>query len=439
MPMLTAMVTPSPTYGLPHAAVSDSLLGVAGGLSRRAALTHPGSVAASAAAASVAGATKAISAMGRSTSFVWPGDVRIPTSLTAASALPTTPSVPSLPSSGDVANTFNNTEHAIDDAGRGVERTAEESVKEAEQSYEESDQVSREFNHEVRALEKAEHQAEEDLVKDEDAKANKASIYLDQLRCFPGESHIYVQGRGPAVPLRSLQRGDRVLCGGVSSSSTATPEASASDALCFAPFLGFLHADAEVRTRFLVLRLRGRERFRPLRLTSDHLVFVARRGEAGTFALPAGSLRSGDYVFAVSPLEGRLAPAEVLSVAPEDCDGAFAPLTEVGSIVVDGVLCSNYADVVGWGPGFHDLAHHALGLPRALGGPVGGPLSGLLCRALGLADKERAEKGFHPAAEVLLAVFNLLPLATWRRLVAVPRGCACSGPEQPTILAATPG
>merc|ERR1712048_544008 len=96
--------------------------------------------------------------------------------------------------------------------------------------------------------------------------------------------------------------------------------------------------------------------------------------------------------------------------------GAYAPLTDTGTIVVNGVLCSNYADVIGWGTGFHDLAHRALRpwrrsrrSPHSTGCSLARGSEWLLKSAATSTDQ-----GLYPVAVAMLAIFQLFPLSFWR-------------------------
>merc|ERR1712048_1149781 len=109
--------------------------------------------------------------------------------------------------------------------------------------------------------------------------------------------------------------------------------------------------------------------------------------------------------------------------------GAFAPLTEAGTVVVDGVLCSNYADVLGWGPGFHDAAQRALLpwrsllaaalLPRrsttvaSAANGVQVAVHGAACGHMKRVYCGKQSQGLHPIASLLLATSRALPLPGW--------------------------
>merc|ERR1712151_147872 len=191
-----------------------------------------------------------------------------------------------------------------------------------------------------------------------------------------------------------------------------------------------------------------------LKLTPDHLVFVVVMLSEGSqvVARPARAVHPGDQLLALS-VEGILEPTVVEKVVDMssklDIDvpdssgsvGAFAPLTETGTIVVDGVSCSNYADVVDWGPGFHVVAHRALGpwrslLSTALGctgveparlltsvkvavhGAAPDQTSSWGDRSLLKRGDTRCRQGLHPVASLLLATYHVFPSSGWQWLDA---------------------
>eukprot|EP00929_Paragymnodinium_shiwhaense_P038241 TRINITY_DN20243_c0_g1_i3.p1 TRINITY_DN20243_c0_g1~~TRINITY_DN20243_c0_g1_i3.p1 ORF type:complete len:365 (-),score=73.40 TRINITY_DN20243_c0_g1_i3:26-1120(-) len=100
------------------------------------------------------------------------------------------------------------------------------------------------------------------------------SATLDNLQCFSGDSTVYVYNRGVSTPLRSLQIGDRVLCG-----------RSEDGQLHFSAFLGFLHAEDEAEGDFLRITVQDVMSRRTLLVTREHLVFVVRTSQSSTASL----------------------------------------------------------------------------------------------------------------------------------------------------------
>lgn len=128
----------------------------------------------------------------------------------------------------------------------------------------------------------------------------------------------------------------------------------------FSPVLLFLHRDPETTRRFLSLRTEDGHR---LAVTPNHLVFSdAHCGHdiRQYQAQFAGRAQTGMCVV-VRAAGGELRPSRVISIREEESTGAYAPLTEAGSVLVDGVLASSYALVED-----HRLAHWAFGPVRLL-------------------------------------------------------------------------
>lgn len=241
----------------------------------------------------------------------------------------------------------------------------------------------------------------------------------DFVVCFPGEAKAEVEGRG-AVPVADVRPADRVLV-----------ERAPGGPLAFEPVLGFAHARRGGRAphQFLVVA-HSRGEFRA---SDGHLVFVV-GSDGRRVDKPLGRVEPGDKLVVAGPDGGAAALSEVLSVRRGSGRlGMFAPLTASGSIVVDGVVASNY----GWPAKNvrlpHWLAHaslapvrayHSLGLSyllaplwrRFCGGSAS--LSGKLkwpCGGGGLADLEPDQDDivdeFHPFLDVIMRshLVNLLP------------------------------
>eukprot|EP00928_Gymnodinium_smaydae_P030445 TRINITY_DN22647_c0_g1_i1.p1 TRINITY_DN22647_c0_g1~~TRINITY_DN22647_c0_g1_i1.p1 ORF type:complete len:753 (-),score=127.59 TRINITY_DN22647_c0_g1_i1:294-2507(-) len=140
--------------------------------------------------------------------------------------------------------------------------------------------------------------------------------------CFPGEASAFVRGRGPTA-LDQLRIGDEVR----------TSEEDGS----FEPILGFLHADRGSSLQGFVTLF---HELGQLRVSARHLVFAVGSDDADTQPTShfAAELRPGDRLLTVS------GSSRILSVdRGQSSRGMFAPLTASGTIVVDGVVASNYA------------------------------------------------------------------------------------------------
>ncbi|CAB1417520.1 unnamed protein product [Pleuronectes platessa] len=151
--------------------------------------------------------------------------------------------------------------------------------------------------------------------------------------CFPGEALVTLESGGQK-PISDLQPGERVLA---SSGSDGSGE------LVYSEVLTFLDRDPVTRKLFYTLQTESRTQ---LSLTAAHLIFVS-EGNCSEGAVPApGTLRT------VYASDAR--PGQCVLVTLREKRGAFAPLTQQGTVVVDGVVASCYALV-----DQHCLAHWA--------------------------------------------------------------------------------
>ncbi|MBN3303455.1 desert hedgehog protein [Amia ocellicauda] len=174
------------------------------------------------------------------------------------------------------------------------------------------------------------------------------SVTVEKGACFPGSAQVSLAGGGQ-VPLRTLAPGALVLA------------ADGSGQLVPSRVLLFLHRDAGQAAQFVVLEMEEGER---IWLTPSHLLFLSpdcaldpQRYQASY----ASRAQPGQYVLTQGGAGGQLRPSRVVSVSLEEADGVFAPLTEHGTLIVDGVLASCYAVVED-----HRLAHWAFGPLRLL-------------------------------------------------------------------------
>ncbi|GLD46080.1 desert hedgehog protein [Lates japonicus] len=172
------------------------------------------------------------------------------------------------------------------------------------------------------------------------------SVAVEKGGCFPGWARVTVAGGGQKS-LSSLAPGDRVMA------------LSGTGQVVFSQVILFLHRDQESWSTFLSLETEDGHR---LALTPHHLVFLAPhcRSDSSEYqAQFASRAKAGDCVL-IHAAEGPVRPSRIISVSVEESMGVYAPLTEAGTLFVDGVLASSYALVE-----HHRLAHWAF-LPLRL-------------------------------------------------------------------------
>lgn len=186
--------------------------------------------------------------------------------------------------------------------------------------------------------------------------------------CFPGDAQVVLEG-GVTKQMRDLHPGDRVLA-----SSTTDGHGP----LLYSPVLSFVDRQPNVTKIFYII---GTDRRLNITLTAAHLIFVTdctaglpekevtaeeplwgsvRGGrpsrEAGLRTVFASEVQPGQCVLTSQGKVDSQATLSVVTFVEEQRNaGLYAPLTQHGSIVVNGVLASCYAAVDS-----HRLAHWVL-------------------------------------------------------------------------------
>ena len=178
--------------------------------------------------------------------------------------------------------------------------------------------------------------------------------------CFPGAAWVTLED-GRRQLMRDLRPGDRVL---------ASTESDGSGDLLYSPVLTFLHRDPTTRKHFYVVITESGAR---LSLTAAHLLFASdgpcnRTRTAGDLrTIFASEVQPGMCVVVTSErqpggsVESTPRLSRVVGVQVGAGRGVFAPLTEHGTLVANGVLASCYAVVED-----QALAHWAFGPLRVL-------------------------------------------------------------------------
>lgn len=173
------------------------------------------------------------------------------------------------------------------------------------------------------------------------------SLAVEKGGCFPGWARVTVAG-GMQKSLSSLTPGDRVMA------------LSGTGQVVYSQVLLFLHRDQQSWSAFLSLETEHGHR---LALTPNHLVFLdphCRQENSEYQPQFASRVRQGDCVL-IHKAEQQVHASQIISVSLTESVGVYAPLTDAGTLFVDGVLASSYALVED-----HRLAHWAFGPLRLL-------------------------------------------------------------------------
>jgi hypothetical protein len=165
----------------------------------------------------------------------------------------------------------------------------------------------------------------ENMVSSKVAETLEPKIEKEKL-CFPGSSVVTLSS-GRSVPLEDLQVGDKVLV------------RDSTGHLSFDTVYMFGHKEYETFNEFIAMKAGSYTVY----VTGEHYVFCVKHEKEVCVA--AKDVQVGDYLLVVTS-EGCLTPQSVEAVMFERKRGLFAPFTNSGSIVVDGVLMSCYIDVL---------------------------------------------------------------------------------------------
>lgn len=139
--------------------------------------------------------------------------------------------------------------------------------------------------------------------------------------CFAGAATVLLSN-GSTKPMAKLSIGDRVL----------TSEG-------YQPVETFFHRDPSVQGDFVRIN-------DSITLSSGHFVAVDSKDNF----IPANEVKVGEHVVIVDGVAVPVALVETVAAK-----GIYAPVTESGTIVVDGVLASCYSNVES-----HEMAHCAV-------------------------------------------------------------------------------
>ena len=149
--------------------------------------------------------------------------------------------------------------------------------------------------------------------------------------CFPSKSQVQTLNRG-ILQISDLKEGDYIKTLDLATGKSV-----------FSKFVTYLHQDKEVQAEFIKVQTKN-EKF--ITLTEKHLIprlNVARNKAEFVFA---NRLKLGDFIICEHGNE----EIEIIEWVEEK--GVYAPLTESGTVLVDEILASCYANIEQ-----HYLAH----------------------------------------------------------------------------------
>ncbi|XP_019751165.1 desert hedgehog protein isoform X1 [Hippocampus comes] len=173
------------------------------------------------------------------------------------------------------------------------------------------------------------------------------SVAVEKGGCFPGWARVTLAG-GRQKSMSSLSPGDRVMA------------MSSTGQIVFSLVLFFLHRDQEAWVTVLSLETEDGHR---LAVTAQHLVFLDPDCTLNNSKYQArfASRARARHCILIHRADGQISPSRISSISVQRTTGVYAPLTEDGTLFVDGVLVSSYALVEG-----HMLAHWAFGPVRLI-------------------------------------------------------------------------
>nr|APD15680.1 lophotrochozoan hedgehog-related [Acanthochitona crinita] len=151
--------------------------------------------------------------------------------------------------------------------------------------------------------------------------------------CFPGDARVQLQN-GQSISMATLEVGQKILT--INADGFPT----------FSEVLMFLKRHPATQAVYSVLRTdKG-----SIRMTPRHIVFTdSSNNTAHRQPRFAQDVSVGDYLFSAET--SGLEPARVLEIDSEIMEGVYVPLTETGTLVVDGILASCYSSIN------HHVAH----------------------------------------------------------------------------------
>ena len=155
--------------------------------------------------------------------------------------------------------------------------------------------------------------------------------------CFPADGRVTLE-TGNSIQVSALHPGDRILA------------MSFSGAPVYSEFISFLHMDSTQVATFLAIHTDTHT----VQISQKHLLYIQDKTNTKDFYDFAKNVKVGQYLLTAA-IEGSFVASRVNKVESFVDAGVYAPLTAEGTVVVDGVVASCYAEVQS-----HNMAHMAI-------------------------------------------------------------------------------
>lgn len=160
-----------------------------------------------------------------------------------------------------------------------------------------------------------------------------ASVKIDGAEeegsCFPETSLVRLEG-GRTKSMKDLQVGDKVA------------SMDSSGKLVYSKVVTFLDINPNKPTKYVSIQTENPAA--QVTITGSHLIYQLNRTTRQKSTVHARDLKVDDFVYVQNGSAlGKFTVGRIVSVMRTQNLGAYAPLTETGTIVVDNVLCSCYA------------------------------------------------------------------------------------------------
>jgi len=145
--------------------------------------------------------------------------------------------------------------------------------------------------------------------------------------CFPANALVNINELvSPTRSVQDLNIGDEVLT------------MSADGKLLYSPIVAFLDRAPLSMKSFLEVVTEDQHK---LQLTPTHLIFT----NDSSKPVYASDVQIGSYVYTLGPYGHSVQLSKVTSVDMVSAVGMYAPLTKEGTVIVDGILASCYAEI----------------------------------------------------------------------------------------------